>query len=210
METLDVLASRVSAQHFDPERQIDPDELRDLVRLACRAPSAFNLQHWRFLAVTDPVLRSRLEGLAPGQAHLGEAPVVLVVLGDLRAEEMHEEALRATVEKGGLSEEQAEAWMAQASKVYARPQAARDEAVRSASFAGMCLMLAARDRGLASSPAMGFDAESVREVCGISERYLPVLLVALGHPRTGDTQRQKVRLGLGKVLFEGDGEALPE
>lgn len=209
METLDCLAARVSANAFDPERAVDPEDLRDLVRWACRAPSSFNLQHWRFVALTEPAERARLAAATRGQ-ELPEAPVVLIVLGDLRAHEDLADALRPTVEKGELPKATADGWIQAANRAYGHPQAARDEALRSASMAAMCLMLAARDRGIVSAPVFLLDADAVRREFAISDRYVPALVLALGYPAPGEPQRQKVRVPIGKVLHEGSGESLPD
>lgn len=209
METLDCLSARVTATRFDPDRGIDQEDLRDLVRHACRAPSAFHQQHWRFVAVQDAEARAALSEAAHGDPRVAEAPLVLVALGDLRAYEDLADTLRPTVEKGELDRATAERWVRQAAKEYSQPQAARDEAQRSVSMAVMCLLLAARDKGLASACLTSLDVEALRTALAVSERYLPVALVALGHPLPGDTQRQKVRLGLGTVLHEGSAEALP-
>jgi nitroreductase len=42
------------------------------------APSARNLQEWKFVVVRDPELRSRLVEAARGQSFVGEAPAVIV------------------------------------------------------------------------------------------------------------------------------------
>lgn len=208
METLDCLAARVSAVRFDRERAVDGEDLRDLVRWACRAPSSFNLQHWRFVAVSGAGT-AKLEAATRGQ-ELADAPVVLIVLGDLRAHEDLADALRPTVEKGELQKAVADGWTQAAARAYGHPQAAREEALRSACMAAMCLMLAARDRGIASAPVFVFDHDAVRRDFAISDRYVPAMLLALGYPAPSEPQKQKVRLPLGTVLHEGSGESLPD
>jgi nitroreductase len=210
METQETIRARVSAAAFDPDRPIDGEELRELVSLACRAPSSFNLQHWRFVAVTDARDRQRLQGVAHGQSKVGQAAAVLIVLGDLRGHELVTEALGPNVRRGDLTAAVADRWGQQALRHYAEPRLARDEAIRSASLAAMTLMLAAADRGLASAPLIGFDVERLRQEFQIPNRYVPVMLLALGHPARGEAHRPKVRFGLDRVLFEGDGAELPD
>ena len=48
------IESRVSANHFDPSHVLSDAEIGELVRLATLAPSAYNLQNWRFIAVPSP------------------------------------------------------------------------------------------------------------------------------------------------------------
>jgi nitroreductase len=43
---------------------ISVQEIKELIFEACQAPSSFNIQHWRFIAVTDERIRERLKGTA--------------------------------------------------------------------------------------------------------------------------------------------------
>ena len=95
-----------------------------------------------------------------------------------------------------------------ANQMYANPASQRNEAIRSASLAAMTLMLAAEAHGLVSGPMIGFDPEGVQREFQIPERYLPVMLVAVGHPAPGNWPR-KPRLPLGEVLAYGMGAFLP-
>jgi nitroreductase len=54
-----------------------------LVAAAQSAASSSNLQLWSVVAVRDPARRARLAELAGGQAHVAQAPVLLVWLADL-------------------------------------------------------------------------------------------------------------------------------
>ena len=89
----------------------------------------------------------------------------------------------------------------------AEARMARDEAVRSGSLAAMTLMLAAAAKGLASGPMIGFDPDGVRREFKIPERYLPVLLLPVGHAAPGNWPR-KPRLPAGDVLRFDSGEGL--
>ena len=71
----------------------------------------------------------------------------------------------------------------------------------------MTLMLAAEAKGLVSGPMIGFDPEGVKREFQISERYLPVMLLAVGYPAPGNWPR-KVRLSVSEVLTYGTGESL--
>lgn len=49
-----LIERRISADRFDPSHTLTDFEIEELVRLATRAPTAFNLQNWRFIAVRTP------------------------------------------------------------------------------------------------------------------------------------------------------------
>jgi nitroreductase len=57
---LELIHRRASVEAFDTDRTLDDDDIRGLVADATRAPSSFNIQHWRFLAVRSEDGKDRL------------------------------------------------------------------------------------------------------------------------------------------------------
>lgn len=57
---------------------VDPAVLRQLMEKVRLAPSARNVQEWRFVVVTDAESRARIAEAAGGQRFVGAAPVVVV------------------------------------------------------------------------------------------------------------------------------------
>jgi nitroreductase len=196
---LELIRRRTTVEHFDPEQTLDEETIRDLVRDATRAPSSFNIQHWRFVAVRESADRERLCEAAYGQAQVRDAAVTFIVLGDLRAVDELPGIMDEAVRQGALPEGKATAWVEMARKIYADGATARDEAIRSASLAAMTLMLAAEARGLAAGALSGFDAGRVRREFGIGERYFPVMLLAVGSPLETASSRMP-RLDVDRVL----------
>jgi len=49
------IRTRRSVRTFDPEHRLAGDDIARLLDLAALSPTAFNLQHWRFVVVRDPV-----------------------------------------------------------------------------------------------------------------------------------------------------------
>jgi nitroreductase len=199
-ELLQLIKERISTNKFDPTRTISREEIEELISYATQAPSSFNIQHWRFIAVTRPEAKSRLKSLAYHQQKVEDASVTLIVLGDLRGYEKLGEILEPCVESGILDAKTASSWVASAKKSYANnEQFARDEAIRSASLAAMLLMVAAQAKGYVTGPMIGFDPEGVMREFGISDRYVPVMLLTIGYPAPGNWPR-KPRLSVDKVL----------
>ncbi len=187
MDVSVALHQRVSARHFDPSAEISAEEVATLVSLASQAPSSFNIQHTRFVAVTDPELKPRLQAVANNQAKVGAASVTFVLLGDTRAHLEHVERVPAI------------------GRLYASPAAAREEAVRSVGLSAMALMLAAEERGWVSCPMIGFDPAGVSALLGIPERYVPAMLVVVGKGLPGNGPR-KSRLPVSTLLRVNSGD----
>jgi len=77
MNVLNAILKRYSCRSYD-DRAIERGKL-DLVYEAARlAPSAKNLQDWRFVAVTDPKLKEQIAAAANNQMFIAQAGVILV------------------------------------------------------------------------------------------------------------------------------------
>ena len=63
----------------------------------------------------------------------------------------------------------------------------------------MTMMLAVEARGLAAGALVGFDPEAVKQRFDIDDRFLPVMLLAVGFPSSRDETR-KPRLPVDEVL----------
>lgn len=200
METIDVIRKRISTNKFDTARTLSEDEVRELVEAATHAPSSYNIQHWRFVALTRPEDKERLKGVAYGQPKVAEAAVTFIVLGDLQGYKKLPEILRRAGEAGILDQGLIQNWVQSTEGSYgSNERFARDEAIRSGAMAAMVLMIAAEARGLATGPMIGFDPEGVKREFGISDRYVPVMLLTVGYPAPGNWPR-KPRLGVDEVL----------
>jgi nitroreductase len=196
----DLIEQRASANHFDASRALENGQIEELVRLATRAPSAYNFQNWKFIAVRSAAAKARLRAVSHGQRKVSEAAVTFIICGTLAAHEGLPAALRPSVEAGFMSPDFAGGWVAMAEASHrGQPQLQRDEALRSASLAAMTLMLAAEGMGLASSALSGFDAAGVAREFGLADSELPVMLVTVGYAAPGNWP-QKPRKPLAEVL----------
>jgi nitroreductase len=205
METLELIRQRISASKFDTTRPLSEAEIKDLIFYATQAPSAYNIQHWRFVALTEKADKERLKAVAMNQQKVVDAAVTFIVLGDLKGHEKMAEIMNRTVEAGIVKREMAEGWVAMTDNAYANNERfARDEAIRSAALAGMTLMIAASAKGLVSGPMIGFDAEGVKREFRIADRYVPAMLITVGWPAPGNFPR-KPRLAVDEVLAFGGG-----
>jgi nitroreductase len=184
------LTQRVSAAHLEPSAPLDRAEITELVRLAQEAPSAYNAQFTRYVAVTDAGLKASLQAAASGQAKIGAAACVFVLLGDLRAGDAMIARTRAAAEAGQIPAERAERMAAMVGAAYANPERAREEATRSIGLSGMALMLAAEERGWASCPMIGFDRVQFSQILGLDARYEPLLVIVVGRAAEGNPPRK--------------------
>jgi nitroreductase len=187
MEFSVILARRRSIKTYDSSKTIDRKELQQLFAEVTLSPSAFNLQHWTFVAVMDPDQKKKLREAAWGQPQVEECSVALVVCGKLDAFEDVEQIYQESP-----AEVQAKVVPMVRDFYQGKEQLQRDEAIRGATLAAMTLMLCATNRGWDTGPMIGFDPEAVSRVIRLTPNFIPVMLVVLGTAR-GDIRPRAYR-----------------
>ena len=84
-ETLSLLTERRSVRHYDETFTLSQTEVEELIELTTAAPSAWNLQHWHFVAFHSEEAKQQLAPIAYNQPAISSSSVVIAVLGDLQA-----------------------------------------------------------------------------------------------------------------------------
>jgi len=77
MALLKQIQQRYSVRSYQ-KRPVEKEKLETILQAARLAPSAKNIQEWRFIVVQDADTRKKLCVAANNQAFVGEAPVVIV------------------------------------------------------------------------------------------------------------------------------------
>jgi nitroreductase len=176
MNVLEAIETRRAIKHFDPEHEMPEEELKTLLQAGRLAPSAFNIQHTRFLVVKDPELRKKIQSVSWDQAQVTEASVLIVVCADMKAWE------KDPARYWRNAPEEVKGFMVGAiGQYYAnQEQVQRDEAFRSCGLAAQNLMLAAKELGYESCPMDGFDFDAVGELIRLPEDHIISMFVVVG------------------------------
>mgnify|MGYP000108229620 CR=1 FL=1 len=200
LNNVSLLEGRATTSRFDSNSSLEDATIRELVRLATLAPSAYHMQNWSFLAVRTDDAKAQLVDLAYGQRQVKDAAVTFIINGTLHAHRSLSERLQPSVDAGVIPASIQSAWVEMASASHeGNSQLQRDEAIRSATFAAMSLLLAAREMGLDAGVVGGFDAVSLGEVFALDAHELPVVLVTVGRALS-DNWPQKIRRSVSEVL----------
>lgn len=85
MNVAQAIEARRAVKHYDPEHRMTEAEIGQLMGLARLAPTAFNIQNWRFVLVRDPALRKQIRAVAWDQAQVTDASLLVVLCADLKA-----------------------------------------------------------------------------------------------------------------------------
>jgi nitroreductase len=122
---------------------------------ALLAPTAFNIQNWRFVRVTEPEQRKAIRAVAWDQAQVTDASELLVLCFDNRAWDREP----ARYWRNAPQEVQDFLLPALAEYYRDKPQVERDEGMRSCGIVGMAIMLLAMELGYESCPNLPADHE---------------------------------------------------
>jgi nitroreductase len=176
MQTIDAIIQRRAVKSYDPEYTMPEKDIEQLLYLARLAPTAYNLQNYRFVLVRDPALRQQIRDAAWGQAQVTESSLLIVICADLKAWEKN------PVRYWESAGEEVQQYMSTAIDKYYRghEQVQRDEAMRSAGLAAQTIMLAAKSMGYDSCPMDGFDFSAVSKLINLPQDHAVAMFVVVG------------------------------
>lgn len=196
MDTFDAIYKRRAVKQYDTEHRLSEQEIEKLLSAAIQAPTSFNIQHWRFVVITDPELRAQIRAAGNDQAQMTDSSVLVLMTADVKAWAKSPERywVNAPQEVADLLV----GWMGPFHE--GDDQLQRDEAMRSIGMAMQTLMLAATDMGYQSCPMIGFDRDAVAKLVGLPEDHVIGPMVAIGKG-TKDPWPKPGQLPLSEVVI---------
>lgn len=194
MDVTKAIELRRSVKAFDPDHRMSEAEVEKLMSLAMLSPTAWNLQNWRFVLVSDTALRKEIRQAAWDQAQVTDASLLVVLTADLKAWQ------KEPVRYWKNAPQAVQDFIVPAIRQYyeGREQVQRDEAMRSCGIAAMSLMLAAKEMGYDSGPMDGFDFDAVGKLINLPQDHVIAMFVVIGKgikepwPRGGQLPREEV------------------
>lgn len=154
MQFEDVINERKSIRNFS-DRPVEESDILRILKAGVRAPSAGNIQPWRFTVVRSREAKARLEN-SLGQRWAAAAPVAIVVALDPRP-------VQARYGDRGLV-------------LYG---------IQDCAAATENMLLEAVDLGLSSCWIGAFDEHAVAEAVGLKRPLTPVALLPIGYSAQG-------------------------
>ncbi len=174
-----ILGGRRSIRRYLPT-PVEPEKLRACLEAARIAPSAHNVQPWRFVVVDDPGLKDRLaeaafSGIYSGSKFAARAPILLVLLA---------RPGKAVVRLGSM--------------IQGVPYFLLDIGI-----AGEHVVLQAEELGLATCWMGWFDYRRARKVLAIPRTFKLVAMMPLGYAEKRPQREPPRRAFEDIVTFNG-------
>ncbi len=164
VDVLEAIRLRRSVRKFT-DVPVEWDKLGTIVDAARVAPSAGNLQSWRFIITDSHPKRKALAEACMNQSWMEEAPVHILIV-------MMMKKIREFYGKRGTD-------------LYAAQEAA---------MAAQNMMLAAHSVGLGSCFVGAFDEEKIIDIFSLPSDIKPMGIVALGYPAEEPEEPLKFRI----------------
>lgn len=152
-DLIEAIQERRSVRSFE-DTPVPDATIGRLLESARLAPSAGNLEPWKFIVVKRDELKKKLAQAAYGQNFLSYAPVCIVVCA---------EPNRSAIRYGYRG-----------SELYC---------LQDTAAATQNILLAATGCGLGSCWVGSFDEEAVRECLNLDNHFRPVAIIPIGYPQ---------------------------
>jgi nitroreductase len=203
------IRDRRATPSFAPQ-PVPEDDLKKILDAGLAAPSAYNLQPWRFVVVRDAEQRGRLRQAAMKQPKVEEAPVVIVACADLEGWRHGDvdEIIRLAQQHGYGDEARYDSMRKNIARFFGSAPGtagglAPDFAVwanRQTMIAFTTMMWMAEVLGYDTAPMEGFYEDQVRDALGIPGHVRVVALLAIGH-RKGEDKPFAGRFAMHRTVF---------
>lgn len=159
MDIFEAIQNRFSCRSYN-DKDVKDELIFEILKYANLAPSAGNLQTWRFIIIKDKKKKEALVEACLKQDFITQAPVLLIVCGDL------DYMKRFYKNKGELY------------------------CIQECAAVTQNILLAATGLGLASCWIGAFEVNMVKRILNIPENVMPYAIVTLGYTREKIPEKQ--------------------
>lgn len=185
MELFTAIKERRAVKHYNPSASVSESDFSKIMNAVLLSPTSYNIQHWRFVRVTDDKVRRKIQEAAWEQTQVTEAAELIVLCADTQAWQKEPQRYWANTPE----EVQAMMLPMLASFYTGKEQLQRDEAMRSCGMAAQTLMLSAKALGYDTCPMIGFDSEQLAELINLPDGYIISMIITLGKAEKAANKR---------------------
>ncbi len=189
-QLLGQLQWRYATKQFDPQRKISPQDWAAIEDALQLTPSSGGLQPWRFIVVTDPAMRAKLQPASYGQAQIKDASHLVVFASKKNFSEADVDAfIRQTAAMRGVSVESLAPYrgMLVGGIVHSMDEKARDAWARNQAYIALGnLLTSSALLGIDACPMEGFDRTQYDEILGLNAQGLASAIATLGYRSATD------------------------
>lgn len=158
-----ILLRRCKRKYLD--KPVNVQKLGQILDLARYAPSAGNLQNWKFIVITEQKTKQLISEACLKQYWMNKAPIHIIICGDVL------DAKRVYHSKGELY------------------------TIQSCANAAMLMTLKAVDLGLATGWVASFDYKKIQRLIRAPDNAVPYIILTLGYSGEKSLKKKMNPLG---------------
>lgn len=162
MDALECIKTRQSIREFK-EKPVEFDKITTIIEAGKSAPSAGNLQDWKFILITEESTKKKISDACEQQVWMDNAPVHIIVCSE------PEKTQRMYGKRGQ-----------------------ENYSIQNASAAVENMLLSAHAQGLGACWIGAFNEEKLRETANIPEEIIPRAVIPIGYPAQKNEQQKKL------------------
>jgi len=176
----DIILNRKNTTSFDPNFKIPREDLEEILYLAGKAPSSWNLQHWKFFVFESKESKERLLPIAYYQRQIIDSSAVVAVLADTEADLNFDDVYNPLVEKGYITNLIKTKIKRQVERAHETSYDSLEQALINAPLAAITLVYAAESKGYNTGIIGGFDKERFKDTFYVPENLIPIMIIPIG------------------------------
>ena len=201
-----ILTERHSVRRFDKSIKIDREEMKEMLEETITAPSACNLQAWKFVVVDTEEGREKLHQyfMKFNFPQIDDSSAVVLFCSNTLAYKKYSQLWHSMYEEKKVTKEAMEAALNTFMPLYekAPQQMLVADSMVDTSLAAMQFMLIAREHGYETNAMAGYDAGKAAEAMGLDpKQYVPVMAIAIGkHDPKAEAEITTTRYSLDELV----------
>lgn len=180
MKFLELNKKRHAIKTFN-DKPVDFKDLRTAIEIATLAPSANNIQPWKFVVVEDKKADLAKDMVLGNKVQVEQAQYVVAIFSDTDLIQRSRKIARVGVKS--LPDDMIGYYMETLPPRYAKFNEMQKAEYLSfnTGLVAMNLVLALTDQQIASNMILGFDKSLTNEILGIDKRFRPEILITVGY-----------------------------
>ena len=201
-----ILTERHAVRRFDKSIKIDREEMKEMLEETITAPSACNLQAWKFVVVDTEEGREKLHQyfMKFNFPQIDDSSAVVLFFGNTLAYKKYSQLWHSMYEEKKVTKEAMEAALNTFMPLYekAPQQMLVADSMVDTSLAAMQFMLIAREHGYETNAMAGYDSGKAAEAMGLDpKQYVPVMAIAIGkHDPKAEAEITTTRYSLDELV----------
>ena len=201
-----ILTERHSVRRFDKSIKIDREEMKEMLEETITAPSACNLQAWKFVVVDTEEGREKLHQyfMKFNFPQIDDSSAVVLFFGNTLAYKKYSQLWHSMYEEKKVTKEAMDAALNTFMPLYekAPQQMLVADSMVDTSLAAMQFMLIAREHGYETNAMAGYYAGKAAETMGLDpKQYVPVMAIAIGkHDPKAEAEITTTRYSLDELV----------